>query len=127
MACGNGRNDCFTKRTTMKNSPSLITAVVAAVLGFAAVLVAGPAPQGITVTGKGRCTKCGTKESGICQNVVVVEAGRAKAVYYLVDNEVSERFHKQIGTATKAVTVKGTLQPNGNRLKLTATSFEIAD
>ena len=112
----------------MKNPRFRITTVVTLVLGLAvAALVAGPAPQGITITGKGRCTKCGTKETVICQNVVVVEAGREKAVYTLVENEVSEAFHKKVGTATKAVAVKGTLQRTGTRLKLTATSFEMAE
>lgn len=90
-------------------------------------LLAGPAPQSITVTGKGRCSKCGSKETVICQSVVIVEAGKEKAVYVLVDNAVSEEFHKKVGTATKAVTVKGTLQKVGQRLKLTATSFEMAE
>ena len=102
--------------------------IVTLILGLTVVaLVAGPAPQSITVTGKGRCSKCGSKETVICQSVVVVEAGKEKAVYVLVDNAVSDEFHKKVGTATKTVTVKGTLQRVGQRLKLTATSFEMAE
>ena len=112
----------------MKHSLFRMATVVTLVLGLAvAALVAGPAPQSITVSGKGRCSKCGTKETVICQSVVVVEAGKEKAVYVLVDNAVSEEFHKKVGTAWKAVTVKGTLQRVGQRLKLTATSFEMAE
>lgn len=112
----------------MKNPLFRTATVVTLLLGMAAVAVlAGPAPQSITVTGKGRCSKCGSKETVICQSVVIVEAGKEKAVYVLVDNAVSEEFHKKVGTATKAVTVKGTLQKVGQRLKLTATSFEMAE
>lgn len=112
----------------MKNPQFRTAAIITLLLGTtAAALIAGPAPQSITVTGKGRCSKCGTKETVICQSVVVVEAGKEKAVYVLVDNAVSDEFHKKVGTATKAVTVTGTLQRVGQRLKLTATKFEMAE
>ncbi len=111
----------------MKNPRVILASIFALALSFAAVSVAGPAPQGITVTGKGRCTKCGAKETVICQSVVIVEAGREKAVYYLMENAVTAAFHEKVGTATKAVTVKGTLQRTGNRLKLTPTSFDVTE
>ena len=111
----------------MKNPRLLLAAILTAAVSFTPVIVAGPAPQGITVTGKGRCTKCATKESLVCQSVVIVEAGREKAVYYLQENAVTTTFHDKVGAATKAVTVKGTLQRAGARLKLTPTSFDVME
>ena len=111
----------------MKNPRLTLAAVFAVALGSVVVVNAGPAPQGITVIGKGRCTKCGTKESAVCQSVVVVEAGREKAVYYLQENAVTTKLHDQLGSATKTVTVKGTLQRAGARLKLSPTSYDVME
>ncbi len=111
----------------MKNTFFGILLTFVAVTGFAVWVGAGPAPTAITVTGKGRCTKCATKETVICQSVVIVEAGRDKALYYLTENEVATSFHDKLGRETKAVKVKGTVQRSGTRLKLTATSFEVTE
>jgi hypothetical protein len=121
---GGGERPIHTRK--VMKSIKVITAGIGFVV-FAFFAAAGPAPQDVAIAGKARCTKCGAKETPFCQTVVLVEAGREKAVYSLVENDVTTALHDKLGTATKGVRVKGPVQRNGARLKLTPKSFEMIE
>ncbi len=80
----------------------------------------------ITVTGEGKCAKCSLKESATCQNVIEVEKGKKKTIYYLEQNEVSKSFHDNICKEAKKVTATGTVKKVDGKLGLTASKLALA-
>ena len=80
----------------------------------------------ITVTGEGKCAKCSLKESSTCQNVIEVEKGKKKTIYYLEQNEVSKSFHDNICKEAKKVTATGTVKKVDGKLELTASKMNLA-
>ena len=80
----------------------------------------------ITITGEGKCGKCALKETEKCQNVVVVEKEGKKTTYYLVHDDVSKAFHKNVCTETKKVTVTGTNKKVDGKNQFTAKKIELA-
>lgn len=79
-----------------------------------------------TVTGEGKCGKCAMKQTEKCQNVIEVKEGDKTVTYWLVDNEVSKKFHANICQAPAKVTATGTLKEDGGKQMLTATKIELA-
>ena len=78
-----------------------------------------------TITGEGKCGKCALKETEKCQNVIQVERNGKTRTYYVVDNEVSKAFHKNICSDTKKVTATGKVKKDGDKFMLTATKMEV--
>ena len=80
-----------------------------------------------TVTGEGKCAKCTLKETDTCQNVVQVKEGDKTVTYYLVRNEVSNKFHdsSSLCKETKKITVTGTIKEVGGKQQLTSTKIEL--
>lgn len=111
---------------------ALLTLV--AVIGMA-TLAASPAfakgkaekpGKEITITGEGKCAKCALKETETCQNVIEVEKGKKKKVYYLQQNQVSKDFHKNLCKEAHKVTATGTMKKVNGKLELTPTKIELA-
>jgi len=80
-----------------------------------------------TVTGEGKCAKCTLKETDSCQNVVQVKEGDKTVTYYLVRNEVSNKFHdsSSLCKETKKITVTGTVKEVDGKQQLTSTKIEL--
>ena len=78
-----------------------------------------------TLTGEGKCAKCTLKETDSCQNVVQVKEGDKTVSYYLVRNEVSNKFHDNLCKETKKITVTGTVKEVGGKQQLTSTKIEL--
>ena len=81
----------------------------------------------ITITGEGKCGKCALKETEKCQNVIQVEKDGKKSTYYLVKNEASDKFHKNVCSETKKVTATGTCKKVDGKLQFTATKVALAE
>src|SRR5438552_16256597 len=79
-----------------------------------------------TVTGEGKCAKCALKETESCQNVVQVKEAGKTMTYYLVQNDVSKEFHKNICKETKKISVTGTVKEVDGKLQLTPTKITLA-
>lgn len=73
-----------------------------------------------TVTGEGACT-------GSHQTLIKVEEGGKTVTYYLVENEVSKKFHSKICQTPAKVKATGDVKDSGGRLELSATSIEMAN
>ncbi len=84
------------------------------------------ADKATTIKGTGECAKCALKEQSTCQNVVVVEKNGKKVKYYLVNNDVSKSFHKNLCMGPAKVEATGTVKKVGDKLELTATKIELA-
>ncbi len=80
----------------------------------------------VTLKGEGKCGKCGLKETDKCQNVIQVEKNGKKTTYYLVQNDVSKKFHENLCKESKKISVVGTCKKVGDKLEVTATKIELA-
>jgi hypothetical protein len=103
-------------------SLTLFAAALALVVG----LVAAPAAvEETTLNGKILCAKCTLKKADAkeCQDVLVVKGdGDATTEYYIVKNEVAEKFgHTCRGE--KAATVTGTVSEKDGRKWIAATTI----
>jgi hypothetical protein len=107
----------------MRTLSSLIAgAAVMGLLGLATPALA----KEVTVTGEGKCAKCALHETDKCQNVVQVAKKHKTVTYYLVQNDVSKKFHEDLCKEAKKVTVTGTVKTVDGKKELTATKIELA-
>ena len=99
--------------------------VLFAAAGLIAGTVSSPAEGGkeITLKGKGACLKCALKQSDTCQNVLVQEKNGKETKFYLVQNDVSKKFHTEICTESKAITVVGVCKKVGDKFEVTASKI----
>jgi len=90
--------------------------------------LAADAGKTVTITGEGKCAKCALKETDSCQNVIQTKDDTGKTVnYYLVQNDVAKKFHKNICSETKEVTAKGTVKDVDGKKEFTATQIKLAE
>lgn len=95
-------------------------------LALAIPAVAEDKDKEITITGDAKCGKCALKETEKCQNVIQVEKDGKKTTYYLVENDVSKKFHENVCKETKKATATGTSKKVEGKLQFTATKVELA-
>jgi hypothetical protein len=81
----------------------------------------------MTIKGEGKCGKCSLKETAACQNVIEVSKGKKKGTYYLVQNDVSKKFHDNICKETKNVKATGTLKKVDGKNEFTASKIEVVE
>lgn len=96
-----------------------------AVLFSGLTLVARAADEEKTITGEGLCAKCALKETKTCQNAVQVEEGGKKITYYVVQNDLSKKFHKNICQTTEKVKITGTVNEVDGKLEITPTKMDL--
>ncbi len=116
----------------MKKTTLILTSIVGLVIlalatpSFAADEKEGKAKER-TIKGEGKCAKCSMKEADKCQNVVEVEAKNGKKVkYYIVENDISKDFHKNICKENKKVTATGTNKKGADgKNEFTVTKIEV--
>ena len=102
----------------MKKSIIVLLAVAGLTAGVTSSLAESGAKE-ITLKGKGTCLKCALKESDSCQNVLVQEKNEKLTKFYLVQNEVSKKFHPEICTESKPITVVGVCKKVGDKFAVT--------
>jgi hypothetical protein len=81
----------------------------------------------VTITGEGKCAKCALKESDKCQNVIQTKEDGKTVTYYIVKNDVADKFHKNVCTSSKQVTAKGTVKEVNGKKELTATDLKTVE
>ena len=96
------------------------------ILALALPALAEDKDKEITITGDSMCAKCALKETEKCQNVIQVEKDGKKTTYYMVKNEVNDKFHENVCKETKKATATGTSKKVYGKLQFTATKIEIA-
>jgi len=107
------------------------SSILAGVLGLFLMSAAMPAlaedkAKESTITGDAKCGKCALKETYKCQNVIQVEKDGKKSSYYLVKNEVSDKFHKNVCSETRKATATGTCKKVDGKLEFTAMKIDLA-
>ena len=105
------------------NIKSLITLFAAGLFTAAVALAADPAP--VTLVGAGQCAKCSLGLTDTCQNVVVVTKDGKDQIYFLTQNDLSQKFHDNICTETKQIKVVGTVKEVAGKMEITPTSIEL--
>src|SRR5947208_17017815 len=85
------------------------------------------ADETVTITGEGKCAKCTLKETKECQNVIQSEKDGKKVTYYLVDNDVSKKFHGKLCSETKKLKATGTVKDEYGKMQLTDSKIEPAE
>jgi hypothetical protein len=95
---------------------------MAVIVGLAALATAGDAGKELTVTGTIVCAKCtlARPDAKDCQNVLVADD---KTEYYMVKNEVAEKFGHLCKGAKPAV-VTGTVTDKDGKTWIDATRIE---
>ena len=83
------------------------------------------ADQEKTVTGDGMCAMCVLHQGTECQTVIQVKEGDKLVTYYLVNNDVSKSFHKNVCMKRAKVTATGTVKEVDGKMQLTASKIEL--
>jgi len=104
--------------------------VLLAILGLAlsGVVLAGEAGASVTVAGTVVCAKCTLKDPSMkdCQNVLQVKEDGQVVNYYLVKNDVAEKFG-HVCQNNKDAQVTGTVAEKDGQLWLTATKIDLVE
>jgi hypothetical protein len=107
------------------------TLILSLSLGALFLLAATTASQAegkqVTLKGEGQCAKCGLKQADSCQNTITVEKGGKKTVYFLEQNDVSKKFHKNVCQAAKQVEATGTVKEEGGKHILVASKVAVVE
>ena len=110
----------------MKRMTASVLAGAAALMLLALTTPAFAEDKTETITGEGKCAKCALHEADKCQNVIQVEKDGKTVNYYLVQNDVSKKFHKSICEESKKITATGTVKEVDGKMQLTPTTIELA-
>ncbi len=102
------------------------TIVTVTLLAFLACLPAR-AGEEKELTGKAMCAKCELKKSDECQTVIEVKDAGTTKVYWVKDNPVAKKFHKEICKKSLDVTAKGTVEEKDGKLYVELASIEPKD
>ena len=99
--------------------------VLVAVVGLAAVVLAGDEAQTVTVTGKIVCAKCTLHkaEAKECQSVLVADEKGATTEYYIEKNDVAEKFG-HVCKGEKGAVITGTVSQKDGKTWIAATKIE---
>ena len=109
----------------MKRTSFLLAGAIGLFM-LALVMPAQAEDKEITITGEAKCGKCALKETEKCQNEIQVEKDGKKTTYYLVQNDVSKKFHENVCQAAKKTTATGTSKKVDGKLQFTATKIDLA-
>ena len=73
----------------------------------------------VTIKGRATCLKNGLKEDDYCKTVLIADKSGVPTKYYIVHNEVGQRFHPEVCADTKPAKVTGLLRKVLDRYELT--------
>ena len=94
-------------------------------LASAAMSLYAADSDAVTIKGEGKCAKCEMKEADKCQNVIEVDKDGKKTKYYLVNNDVSKAFHKNVCQGPAKVKATGTVKKVDGKNELTVTKIDL--
>ena len=101
--------------------------VLFSILGLvlAGVALAGDKAESVTVEGTIVCAKCTLKDAAQkdCQSVLQVKKGEEVVTYYLVKNDVAEKFG-HVCQGSKEAKVTGTVAEKDGHMWLTASKMD---
>jgi|MudIll2142460700_1097286.scaffolds.fasta_scaffold386324_2 hypothetical protein len=100
---------------------------LAVAFGLTVMAQAADEAKSVTLKGEVMCAKCTLKKADAteCQDVLVVSEGDAKGEYYVVKNDVAEKFG-HVCSSKKAAKVTGTVAEKDGKKWITASAMEAA-
>lgn len=104
------------------SAPLLVSVFAALVLATSGLF--GSDGKEVTLSGEAKCAKCALDETESCQNAIEVSENGQKVVYYLVQNDVSKAFHKNVCMSSAQVVATGTVETKDGKRILTASKIE---
>jgi|SRR5277367_3294845 len=112
----------------MKKINASIIALLAGLFLIAVSLPASADDAEKTITGMGKCAKCDMHKTDKCQNVVEVERRGKTIDYFIVDNDISKAFHKNICKEDKKIKVTGVVKKDDDgKMEITASKIEVVE
>ena len=108
----------------------VVLLVMLLALVFGTVAIAGhhekEMKKAVTVEGTMACSKCTLKAEGAegCQGVIVVKKEDAEKHYWLIKNEIADKFGTVCSKKGSAVRVTGTVKEKDGKLWLLATEMK---
>jgi hypothetical protein len=95
------------------------------VTSFAAITLCVSA-EDKTLTGKAECAKCSLGKTDKCQMALTVNENGKDTTYLVENNDVSKKFHKNICSESKEVTVKGSVKDSDGKKTIEAKEINVA-
>jgi hypothetical protein len=104
-----------------------IALALAVAFGLTVAVQSADEAKSVTLQGQVMCAKCTLKKADAkeCQDVLVVSEGAAKGEYYIVKNDVAEKFG-HVCSSKKAAKVTGTVAEMDGKKWITASAMEAA-
>jgi len=102
-----------------------ITLVSLLAASFLAASVAFAADKEVTLVGAGQCAKCSLAQTKECQTALVVKQDGKEQVYLLAKNAVSDKFHDEVCSDVKQITVTGVVKDVDGKKEITASHIEL--
>ena len=109
----------------MKTTLKTLLTIIALSLASASTAFAADEGKTETITGTGLCAKCSLKETDSCQNAIQVEKNGTKTTYYLVQNDISKKFHDKICKAPAKVKATGSVKKVNGKMEMTPTEIDL--
>lgn len=92
---------------------------------FLSASVALAAEKEVTLVGAGQCAKCSLGQTKECQTALVVKQDGKEQVYLLAKNDVSDKFHDEVCSDTKQISVTGVVKEVEGKKEITASHIEL--
>ena len=109
----------------MKKSPMLVALVTTLFVVATAPTSLAADGKEVSIQGEGKCAKCELKKTDSCQNVIEVTKDGKKETYFLVQNDVSKKFHSNLCQATAKVKATGTVKEVDGKKEMTVSKIEL--
>lgn len=82
----------------------------------------------VTIAGKGVCAKCELGETSTCHNAIQVEKDGKTVTYYLEQNDVSKKFHKNVcSSPTSAMAIGVVAEEKGKMIMIPVKAAETVE
>lgn len=80
-----------------------------------------------TIKGTAVCAKCELHKTSSCQNAIKTKEDGKEVVYYLEQNDVSKKFHKNVCQSPEKVVATGTVKKEDGKVILVAKTIKLAE
>ena len=103
----------------MKINTILAGVAGALLLCFTTSTSALAAGKEVTINGEAKCAKCSLHESDKCQTVIQTKRHGKTVTYWVTQNDVAKKFHKEVCSDSKKVKATGTVEEVDGKKQLT--------
>ncbi len=91
------------------------------------IMIPVKAAKTVKLSGTGVCAKCELGETSSCQNAIQVTKDGKKITYYMVANEISKAFHKNVCSGPAKTLAIGAVEEKDGKMHLTAAKLSVVE